>query len=142
MVEDTGNIWNYSNNITKCITTNGIVKKNNELVMGKGIALQAKKRYPDIPKILGDFVKLNGNILYYIKKYNIISFPTKHHWKDKSSIELIKQSCYTLNYFTESFNKLAVLPKPGCENGGLDWESEVKPIISKILNNRICVISL
>jgi len=142
MLEEKGNLWNYPDHIVKCITTNGIIKKNGELVMGKGIALQTKERFPDIPKILGQWVERNGNKLCYIAKYGICSFPTKLHWRDKSDLELIKQSCYDLNNMTETLNCLAVLPRPGCNNGQLNWEIEVKPVISQILSDRIYIISL
>ena len=52
MKEVKGDIWKSDCDII-AITTNGVVKKNGELVMGRGIASQAKQRYPDIPKILG-----------------------------------------------------------------------------------------
>ena len=45
MKEVTGNIWDYPADIV-CITTNGSTTRNGSAVMGKGIALQAKERYP------------------------------------------------------------------------------------------------
>jgi len=42
----------------------------------------------------------------------------------------------------ENLNRYAVLPRPGCSNGGLDWETEVKPVISKILSDRVWVITI
>ena len=141
MKEAIGDLWKANLNFIRCITTNGDIKINGELVMGKGIALQAAQRYPKLPKLLGDCVKSKGNIVHYIKEYNIISFPTKIDWREKSNIELIKQSCYQLNILLNDINKQAVLPKPGCANGGLDWEREVKPIISTILTDKIWVVT-
>lgn len=40
------------------ITTNLFVKKNGEAVMGRGIALEAIKRFPELPKINGDINKM------------------------------------------------------------------------------------
>jgi len=142
MKESTGNLWDAKPEFIKCITTNGIVKQNGELVMGRGVALQAMQRYPRLPYILGSYVKSSGNIVYYLKELNIISFPTKNNWKDKSDIQLIVKSCVQLNATLENINKYAVLPRPGCSNGGLDWEREVKPVISRILSDRVWVITL
>ena len=110
--------------------------------MGKGIALQAKQRFPKLPTLLGQYVKQKGNQLCYISEYNIISFPTKYHWKDKSDIDLIKQSCLQLEYFVRTYDKYAVLPRPGCQNGELDWKQDVKPIIENVLSDRVCITSL
>ena len=150
MKESTGNLWDAKPEFIKCITTNGVVKKNGELVMGAGVALQAKERYPQLPSLLGSYVKRSGNMVYYFKDLNIASFPTKNNWKDKSDIQLIIKSCIQLNMLLESLNEdnfnhfscYAVLSRPGCGKGGLDWEKEVKPVISKILSDRVWVITI
>jgi hypothetical protein len=142
MKELTGNLWDARPEFIKCITTNGVVKKNGELVMGAGVALQAKERYPQLPSLLGSYVKTSGNIVYYFEKLNIASFPTKNDWKDKSDIRLIVGSCVQLSAMLKNFDKYAVLPRPGCSNGGLDWEKEVKPYISGVLSDRVWVITI
>lgn len=141
MREATGNLWEADGKFIKCITTNGITKRNGELVMGRGVAKQAVDRFPSINYDLGNLVKRNGNIVYYLEQFNIASFPTKHDWCSKSDIELIKRSCYQLNAILDKLNRLAVLPRPGCSNGLLDWEREVKPVISQILSDRVWVIT-
>ena len=141
MKEAIGNLWKAKPSFIKCITTNGDVKKNGELVMGRGIALQAKQRYPELPKLIGNCVKNNGNKVHYFKEYNIISFPTKIHWREKSNINLIVHSCYELNTLLDGLNKQVVLPRPGCGNGGLDWKTKVKPVISMILIDKVWVIT-
>ena len=48
--------------------------------MGRGIALQAANRYPNIKMILGKKITRNGNIVQILikdKNTNIISFPVK-----------------------------------------------------------------
>lgn len=44
-----------------CITTNGTLRKNGAAVMGKGCALEAKKRWPGIDDILGRLLLEKGN---------------------------------------------------------------------------------
>lgn len=122
------------------IPTNGVINSNNELVMGKGIALEAKLRYPDLPRRLGILVGLTGNYPYYIKKYNLFSFPTKYHWKDKSDIELIKKSLYFISdYCRVHFLNKIYIPKIGCGCGGLDW-NDVKHLIEKLYEEYFIVV--
>jgi len=142
MKESVGNLWDAKPEFIRCITTNGIVKNNGDLIMGAGIALQAKERYPQLPSLLGSYVKRSGNMVYYLEEFNIASFPTKDNWKDKSDIHLIVGSCVQLSAMLENLDKYAILPRPGCGNGGLDWKKEVKPYISGILSDRVWIITI
>lgn len=138
MIEKIGNIWDFPADAT-CVTTNGIVKKNGDLVMGAGIALEAKLKYPILPTILGGLVKSFGNHCFHIPKLKIISFPTKNHFKDNSTLELIEESASILKSLTD-MDKLNIvaLPRPGCGLGNLKWEN-VKPILEKYLDDRFFV---
>jgi hypothetical protein len=65
-----------------CVTTNGYVKKNGRCAMGRGIALQAKKKYPNLPYRLGERILSSGNQVYHFsmaleEEFNIITFPVK-----------------------------------------------------------------
>lgn len=52
MKEAQGDLWTLPAEF-RCITTNGIWSKNTgEAVMGAGVALDAKRRYPDLPRRL------------------------------------------------------------------------------------------
>ncbi len=141
---DRGNLWTYSADF-RVITTNGIVKHNGRLTMGKGVALEAKKLFPDIDKFLGHLVHMHGNHVYVYN--NIICFPTKHNWKDKSDLVLIEQSlnemCNALKYYkyrVKRNNISIVLPPVGCGNGGLDFETQVRPLLEKYLDDRFTVL--
>lgn len=143
MKERIGDIWKTDCDII-CVTTNGVVKSNGELVMGKGVALQAKKRYLELPYQLGNLVSLYGNKPYYITyiddDYDIISLPTKHHWIDNSNIELIKKSLLRIKEIIPE-NCNVALSRPGCANGNLFWK-DVKQEIEPILDDRFTVYSL
>ena len=67
-----GNLWNFHSLGPVCITTNGIIKKDNTLVMGAGIALQAKQRFPGVSEILAYMVKSHGNRAFYLTTLNQI----------------------------------------------------------------------
>lgn len=143
MREMTGNIWDNHRPVPGhilAITTNGLVNKDNHAIMGRGVALEAKQRFPWVPEVLGRMLINNGNHVHYLGS-NLISFPTKNDWRHKSDIELITQSCRELMTLKSLYRwHWVILPRPGCENGGLTWE-EVRIIISTILDDSIYIIS-
>lgn len=145
MLEVTGDLWTYPAEF-RCITTNGVVNARGELVMGKGIALEAKRRYPSLPKLLGAAVQKQGNIpvMFMDGSCNgIISFPTKHHWRNPSDLDLIAESAEALAYWSRhdwDVPPVIALPRPGCGNGGLDWERQVRPVLVDLLNDNFVVV--
>lgn len=115
-------------------------------VMGKGVALEFKRRWPENYKFYKracDNRELRpGKILTYDRggvfesespRY-LINFPTKDHWRAKSKIEYIESG---LDALVAEINRLSIksiaLPPLGCGNGGLDWKI-VKPLIIKKLS--------
>lgn len=146
-----GNLWTYHlNGCWICITTNGIVARDGGLVMGKGLALEAANRFPTLRFTLGNSVRQNGNVLVLCPQERIISFPTKHHWRQDSDLVLIKQSVQTLvtsrpviQQFDELFHRSSLpvcLPKVGCGNGGLNWNTQVCPLLSDLLDDNYIVV--
>ena len=139
------NIWNYYNKGYIVITTNGFVKNNGECVMGRGIARQARDKFPGFAKKLGDKLKSEGNRVFIWEPENLITFPTKHNWWEKSDLDLIQTSAIQLaEYFEQGYQLGADLPKiympkPGCSNGKLDWE-DVEPVICGIIAHLVTII--
>lgn len=146
MQEITGNIWDYhEKGHWIVITTNGTIKKNGSCVMGRGVALQAAKKFPDLPALIGQHLRDRGNDCFSVPILGIISFPTKHNWWEKSDLNLIEKSCKELvNLINnpcrgmETISKV-YLVRPGCSNGKLDWK-DVKPILEKYLDDRFAVV--
>src|SRR6185369_13414187 len=119
MQEATGDLWELSSvpNGVPCVTTNGKVRKDGSCVMGRGCALQAAKRYPDLPKRLGLQLHLSGNHVYYFEDPRIITFPVKHAWWEKADTELIARSVSELYQIVSiELDNLFFLPRPGCAN--------------------------
>ena len=86
MQEIVGNLWNYhKKGFWIVVPTNGIVKEDGEAVMGRGLALQAKVKFPEMPSELGMSLKECGNEICLFYKYHIITFPVKHNWWEKSN---------------------------------------------------------
>jgi O-acetyl-ADP-ribose deacetylase (regulator of RNase III) len=115
-------------------------------VMGKGVALEFKRRWPEnfrAYKRLCDagqlapgkmFVFENKDILGQTFHRFLINFPTKQHWRAQSKTEYIESG---LDSFVCQVRNLGIksvaLPPLGCGNGGLDW-SEVRPLIERKLS--------
>ena len=139
MKQAKGNLWEFPAEV-KLITTNGFVKKDGSCVMGRGCALEAKKKFPGIEFRLGKFLQAHGNRCFRLAP-DLATFPTKHNWMEQSDIELIKKSCGEIMAMADKFSWVTiVLPRPGCGNGGLKWE-DVEPIISELLDDRFTVIT-
>lgn len=133
MREVAGNIWDYwVKGGWVVIPTNGVVKADGCAVMGAGLALQASVRFPRLSTELGSMIREYGNDLYSFVKYRLITFPTKHHWRNRSDINLIEDSTKELILLAPSAD--IYLPRLGCGNGGLSWE-EVEPILDRILGD-------
>ncbi len=142
MLELVGDLWDYHDKgYYVIITTNGFVKKNGECVMGRGVAQQAKQRFPELPKKLGETINKWGNRPYCFSKYKIITFPTKHVWWENSDIELIVKSARELviNIVSRRYTDKIYMVRPGCSNGGLEW-TVVKPRIKDIFNDQYIVV--
>lgn len=116
--------------------------------MGAGIALEFKKRYPkmftDYQNICNresDKFKLGAVALWKNKEFPKTSpefiwlFPTKYHWKEKSSLVAIENGLKMFLYMLEKTEIQSVaFPKIGCGLGGLNFENEVKPLLHYYLD--------
>jgi hypothetical protein len=139
MHEVVGDLWTWPAQL-RCITTNGCVNNRGEAIMGRGCALEAKQRFPELPRRMGELLNLHGNRVMRLG-HDLASFPTKHHWRDKSDLALIRQSAEQIAILADKFGYLHVLiPRPGCNNGRLTWE-EVRPVIAPFLNHRFTIIT-
>lgn len=108
-------------------------------VMGKGVALEFKKRFPEMfssYQLLCKEGKLNIGNLYLWRKEEkwVLLFPTKEDWRKPSKLEYIEEG---LSKFASHWDALGVdsiaFPRLGCGNGGLDW-NDVRPLMEKYLN--------
>jgi O-acetyl-ADP-ribose deacetylase (regulator of RNase III) len=122
-------------------------------VMGAGLAKQFKEKFPDMFEeywrlCSTDSIHL-GEVWFTWARKNEASlkvclFPTKNHWQDKSCVQWIEAGL-------DDFKKLpgfipedtiCSFPKLGCGLGGLDWKSQVQPLMHKyldVLSNRVYI---
>lgn len=113
-------------------------------VMGKGIALQFKNKWPannaqyeaacknKLVRPGTMFVFDSGGL---VKPNFIINFPTKDHWRGKSNIEFIRDGLVDLIAQVKRLGiKSIAIPPLGCGNGGLEW-SEVRTLIEQAFSD-------
>ena len=113
-------------------------------VMGKGIALQFKNRFPVNYSVYREACKKGtfsvGQVLVVedgdlMNKKFIVNFPTKAHWKGNSTYEYVHSGLKALRDAIVKHNiKSIAIPPLGCGNGGLDW-SKVKTMIVQELSD-------
>ena len=108
-------------------------------VMGKGLALSFKQRYPDMFAVYQQECKsgkmrIGRPLLYQKSTPWILNFPTKDSWKANSKIEYLEKG---LAYFVENYKKAHItsiaFPKLGAQNGKLSWD-DVGPLMAKYLS--------
>lgn len=118
--------------------TEALVNSVNSVgVMGRGVALEFKRRFPENFKAYKEacdwgevqpgrmFVFETGEL---IPSY-IINFPTKRHWRGNSRIDDIEAGLVALVTEVEQREIRSIaLPPLGCGLGGLDWQ-QVKQLI-------------
>ncbi|MBX9629404.1 MAG: macro domain-containing protein [Burkholderiales bacterium] len=111
-------------------------------IMGRGIALQFKKAFPENFKAYAAacaqgavepgrmFVYDTGELM--LPRY-IINFPTKRHWRGKSRLEDIQSGLQALVHEVRTCGIRSIaIPPLGSGLGGLDWE-DVRPLIAEAM---------
>ena len=142
------------------VTTNAVIKKNGELVMGMGAANHAAKLWPALPAYFGNSIKREeyGIIRPFIDQIHdihtlaqesvrhsgSIGFPTwwcigalqtKRHYRQKSTTGMVANSLAKLGEFARIHSAIEVhVNMPGTGLGGLKVD-EVQPLIDRLPNN-------
>jgi O-acetyl-ADP-ribose deacetylase (regulator of RNase III)/uncharacterized protein YwgA len=109
-------------------------------VMGKGIAAQFKKRFPDMyhdyrERCDTGRIQIGKPYLYSDKSgVSIINFPTKNHWRSPSQLDDIAHGLDAFVAYAKDWGITSVaMPPLGCGNGGLEW-SVVGPLMYQKLS--------
>lgn len=109
-------------------------------VMGKGVALEFKKRFPDMYEeyvVMCESGIVHPGKPYYYEDLNgvsILNFPTKDHWRSPSKLSYIISG---LHWFREHYREYGItsiaFPPLGCGNGGLSWE-----VVGPVMYDSLC----
>lgn len=116
-------------------------------VMGKGLAAEFRIRFPEMfwqyqilckyrkvvlahPYLSGVWVDQTTN-----RQKQIINFPTKDHWRERSYLPYIRSGLEKLKELIPEWGVISLaLPALGCGNGGLLW-SDVRGLIHASLGD-------
>jgi O-acetyl-ADP-ribose deacetylase (regulator of RNase III) len=107
-------------------------------VMGKGIAADFKRRYPEMFRAYKGFCakgQFDVGMLYLHRTAHkwVLNFPTKEHWRKPSKLEWIELG---LKKFVDTYTAQGItsvsFPQLGCGNGGLAWD-EVRLLMERYL---------
>lgn len=109
-------------------------------VMGKGVALQFKHRFPHyyaayLSACLGGLIRPGDAWLCpsISGEPTIISIATKNHWRDPSQIDWVRMGAARLADHLRELRPVSIaVPALGCGNGGLAWE-DVVPVLCAAL---------
>ena len=135
---------------------------NNENIMGAGLALDAKKRFPQLPKLVAERITQNiikteislYEYLFLFSNLRLICLPTKEEVYRNSNLTLIKTGCKALveldakfrekelieyknstqvSKFPSKIKYIIYIPLLGCGKGNLK-EKQVLPILDQYLS--------
>jgi O-acetyl-ADP-ribose deacetylase (regulator of RNase III) len=108
-------------------------------VMGAGMALAFKQRYPEMFKDYkracdeGEVRPGKLHVWRSLAGEWVINFPTKRDWRDPSRYEYITEGLDALRAYLEPLGCVSVaIPALGCGHGGLDWNRVSDMIAQKL----------
>ena len=107
-------------------------------VMGKGVALGFKRRYPAmyrdyVARCEHQEVKLGEPYVYRADDHVIINFPTKQHWRSVSRLsDIVAGLVYLEQHYKGWKIRSLAVPPLGCGNGQLEWRV-VGPVLLRHL---------
>jgi O-acetyl-ADP-ribose deacetylase (regulator of RNase III) len=151
MREISADAWSVDCDVL-CITTNCTINGGKN-VMGGGIAAEAARRFPQLPRDYGRMIRSFGHHCYLMPPTNywhedgssprpLLMFPTKNEVWEDSTITRIIQSVLETKLLADVYQWTNIaLPRPGAGLGGLNWATEVKPALEKIIDDRFLIVS-
>ena len=138
-----GSIWAYEKTHAIVIPTNiGWRARDQSNIMGRGLALQAAKKYPDFQLWFGRecAARLEMTPVLVYPDAPLIAFPVKPlnasapwmSWKNKADLKLIERSAKQLAEI--KVDRPVAVSLVGCGNGGCDI-ADVRPILDRHLSD-------
>lgn len=114
-------------------------------VMGAGLALEFKKRWPRYESAYANDCRMGRMCMTQPMLYpdhwpsgcpvKLISFPTKNHWRDRSNLDDVGYGLDKLGTILRAHTfdiRTVAIPALGCGLGGLPW-TEVNNLIHQML---------
>lgn len=138
-----GDMWSsYDEADLFLVTTNSTLRSDGALVMGRGIALEATRRFPNLQARAGAAIARAGAVSGFYgvlqpypahrAEHKLGLFQVKYHWRDKAGLDLIERSAEMLCQLVEETGLQNVhLNFPGIGNGHLPLH-QVLPIVEQL----------
>lgn len=131
------------------VTTNGVVGDDGSLVMGTGIAMQAKNKIRGIDKECGAYITANGHkmsgckYLYYFAPIRMTEgknffgiFQVKLDWRSPADIYLMETSCVFLKEFMEEHPEINFRMNYPAIGAGKLSEEVVYPLLNRYFKDK------
>ena len=136
ITDRTGNIFTTSCEVVT-------ITVNCEGVMGAGIALEGRFRWPEMYRQYANLCTkglMKPGVLDWWgpddRGKRVLCLPTKAGWRQPSRIEFIRKGLRTLvDEYTDQGVASIAMPHLGCSQGGLVWD-QVRPLIMDALEPR------
>lgn len=139
-----GDMWTaYETAGLFLVTTNSTLTADGRLVMGRGLARQARERFPGLDAALGAQIQtLCGSQGFYglliSRRWpaaKLAAFQVKHHWQRPADLSLIARSVTALTWWARYHADCAIhLNFPGIGNGCLA-RTAVLPLLTSLPDN-------
>jgi len=107
-------------------------------IMGKGLALAFKQKYPDmfavyVHECQTGKLQIGRPTLYQKSTPWILNFPTKNDWRNPSKLEYLEEGlAFLVKHYKQAGITSIAFPKLGAQNGKLCW-NEVGPLMATYL---------
>jgi len=106
-----------------------VVPVNNAAIMGRGVALEARKRYIGLQAVytlgchMGTQARNSATFYNDLRwTHGIICLTTKNNWRDMGSLELLDSGLITMVAWLKQHPHTAIaLPRVGAGLAGLAW---------------------
>lgn len=113
-------------------------------IMGAGLALDFKLRYPQVfqryrAACKNGEIQVGSVVVHLLSPAErqgsvvraVVSFPTKHHWRESSKITSIETGLHALVHALRNLQAPSVaVPALGCGKGNLNWD-DVRPRVER-----------
>ena len=142
MLVATGNLWRYHRTHWIVVPTNvGWKLSDGCNIMGKGVALDARRRFPELPIWYADACKTRPRTMKMVLYMpgRLILLPTKRFnekepwlsWQSPSEFDYVEsQVAYMAQQNDLAWNLNIAMPMVGCGCGGLD-AAQVEKMIGR-----------
>ncbi|MCK4666903.1 hypothetical protein KAU33_09150 [Candidatus Dependentiae bacterium] len=143
MLEKDGYIWKSNADVVCIPTHDNINYITGDLIMD--IASQAKEFDSDVAYFFARHVEAHGNtpcLFHRGINPNFCSLPIKFNPYDTPELDLIERSIKLIVKIMDKDKKNLLkiaLPRPGCGINELDWETQVRPLIEPLLDDRFII---